>query len=71
MSKYKNIVASIIYYVLMITLDVSSIGTHTHLFALVIHYSIIRLYCLQPIVLGSILMNLTQGMSERAIKLYE
>ena len=63
MSKYKNINSSIIYYVLTITLDVSSIGTHTHLLVLVIYYSIIRLYCLQPIVLGIILMNFTQGMS--------
>jgi len=63
MSKYKNINSSIIYYVLTITLDVSSIGTHTHLLVLVIYCSIIRLYCLQPIVLGIILMNLTQGMS--------
>ena len=49
MSKYKNINSSIIYYVLMITLDVSSISTHTHLLVLIIYYSIIRLYCLQPI----------------------
>jgi hypothetical protein len=63
MSKYKNINSSIIYYVLTITLDVSSIGIHTHLVALVIFYSIIRLSCLQPIVLSIILMNLTQGMS--------
>ena len=63
MSKYKNIYSTIIYYVLTITLGVSSIGTHTHLFVLLIYYSIIRLYCLQPIVLGIILMNLTQGMS--------
>jgi hypothetical protein len=33
-------------------MDVSRIGTHTHLLALEIYYSIIRLYCLQPIVLG-------------------
>ena len=59
-SKYKNINSSIMYYVLTITLDVSSIGTHTHLLAFVIYYSIIRLYCLQPIVLDIIL---TQGMS--------
>ena len=52
MSKYKNINSSIIYYVLTITLDVSSIGTHTHLLVLVIYCSITRLYCLQPIVLG-------------------
>ena len=63
MSKYKNINSSIIYYVLTITLDFSSIGTHTHLLVLVIYYIIIRLYCLEPIVLGIILMNLTQGMS--------
>ena len=49
----------------MITLDVSSIGTHTHLSVLVISYSIIRLYCLQPVVLGIIL---TQGMSDFAFK---
>ena len=54
MSKYKNINSSIIYYVLTTTLDVSSIGTQTHLLVLVIYYSIIRLYCLQPIVLGII-----------------
>jgi len=60
MSKYKNINSSIIYYVLTITLDVSSIGTHTHFLVLVISYSIIRLYCLQLIVLDIIL---TQGMS--------
>ena len=60
MSKYKNFNSSIIYYVLTITLDVSSIGTHTHLLVLEIYYRIIRLYCLQPIVLGIIL---TQGMS--------
>ena len=36
MSKYKNINSSIIYYVLTITLDISSIGTHTHLLVLVI-----------------------------------
>jgi hypothetical protein len=59
MSKYKNINSSIIYYVLTKILDVSSIGTHTHLLALLIYSSIIRLYCLQPIVLGIILMNLT------------
>ena len=64
MSKYKNINSIIIYYVLTITLDVSSIGTHTHLLVLVIYYSIIRLYCLQPIVLGIIL---TQGMSTAPI----
>ena len=64
MSKYKNINSSIIYYVLTITLDVSSIGTHTHFLVLVIYYSIIRLYFLQPIVLGIILMKLTQGMSK-------
>ena len=52
MSKYKNINSSSIYYVLTITLDASSIGTHTHLLVLVINYSITRLYCLQPIVLG-------------------
>ena len=46
-----------------ITLDVSSIGIHTHPLVLLIYYSIIRLHCLQPIVLGIILMNLTQGMS--------
>ena len=63
MSKYKNINSSIIYYVLMITLDVSNIGTHTHLLVLVIYCSIIRLYCLQTIELGIILMNSTQGMS--------
>ena len=63
MSKYKNINSSIIYYVLTITLDFSSIGTHTHLLVFVIYYIIIRLYCLEPIVLGIILMNLTQGMS--------
>jgi hypothetical protein len=51
MSKYNNVNSSIIYYVLTITLDDSSIGTH----------SIIRLDCLQPIVLGISLMNLTQG----------
>ncbi len=67
MSKYKNINSAIIYYGLTITLDVSSIGTHTHLLALVIYYSINRLYCVQPIVLGIILMNLTQGMSHTAI----
>ena len=60
MSKYKNINSIIIYYVLTITLDVSSIGTHTHLLVFVINYRIIRLYCLKPIVLGIIL---TQGMS--------
>ena len=60
MSKYKNINSSIIYYVLTVTLVVSSIGTHTHLLVLVIYYSIIRLYCLEPKVLGIIL---TQGMS--------
>ena len=60
MSKYKNINSIIIYYVLTITLDVSSIGTHTHLLVLVVCYTITRLYCLQPIVLGIILMNLTQ-----------
>ena len=64
MSKYKNINSTIIYYVLTITLDISSIGTHTHLLALVIYYSSIRKHCLSPIVLGIILMNLTQGMSE-------
>jgi hypothetical protein len=64
MSKYKNFNSGIIYYILKITLEVSSIGTHAHLLALEICYSIIRLYCLQPIVLGIILMNLTQGMSE-------
>jgi hypothetical protein len=48
----------------MITLDVSSTGTHTHLLALVIYDSSIRLYCLQSIALGIILMNLTQGMSK-------
>jgi hypothetical protein len=63
MSKYKNICFSVIYFVLTITLDVSCIGTHTHFFDLVIYYSIIRLYCLKPRVLGMILMNLTQGMS--------
>ena len=67
MSKYKNNNSSIIYYVLTITLDVSSIGTHTHLLVFVVCYSITRLYCLQPIVLGIILMNLTQGMSNVAI----
>jgi hypothetical protein len=60
MSKYKDIVSMIIYYVLMITFDVSSIGTHTRLLVLVTYCSIIRLYCLQPVVLGIILMNLTQ-----------
>jgi hypothetical protein len=60
MSKFKNFYSSIDYYVLTITLDVSSIGTPTHLSALVIYYSIIRLYCLQPMVLGIILTN---GMS--------
>jgi hypothetical protein len=40
-----------------------STHTHTHLLALVIYYSIIRLHCLQPIVLDIMLMNLTQGMS--------
>jgi hypothetical protein len=65
MSKYKNINSSIIYYVLTITLDVSSIGTHMHLLVLVIYYSIIRLYCLQPIVLGIIL---TQGMSTMSFR---
>ena len=64
MSKYKNINSTIIYYVLTITLDVSSIGTHTHL---LFFLSIIRLYCLQPIVLGIILMNLNQGMSEAGL----
>ena len=63
MSKYKNINSTIIYYVLTITLDVSSIGTHTHLLALEIYYSIVRLYCLHPIVLGFILKNLSLGMS--------
>jgi len=63
MSKYKNINSSIIYFVLTTTLDVSSIGTHTYLLVLMIYYSIIRLYCLQSIVLGIILMNLTQAMS--------
>ena len=63
MSKYKNINSSIIYYVLMITLDISSIGTHTHLLVLLIYYSTVMLYCVQAIVLGNILMNLTQGMS--------
>jgi hypothetical protein len=57
MSKYKNINSSIVYYVLTITLYVSSIGTPTHLLVLVVCYSITRLYCLQ---LGIILMNLTQ-----------
>jgi hypothetical protein len=60
MSKYKNINSCIIYYVLMITLDVSSIGTPTHLLVLVTYCSIISLYCLQPIVLGIILTNLAQ-----------
>ena len=46
MSKYKNINSSIIYYVLTITLDVSSIGTHTHLLVLLIYYRIIRLLLL-------------------------
>jgi hypothetical protein len=55
MSKDKNINSSIIYYKLMITLDVSSIGTHTQLIAFVTYCSIIRLYCLQPKVLGIIL----------------
>jgi hypothetical protein len=64
MSKYKNIISSIICYVLTITLDVSTIGTHTHRLALVIYYSIIRLYFLQSIVLGIILMSLIQGMSD-------
>jgi hypothetical protein len=63
MSKYQNIISSIIYYDLTITLDVSSIGTHTHLLVLVIYCRIIRLYCLQPMVLGIILMSLNQGMS--------
>jgi hypothetical protein len=63
MSNYKNINSSIDYYVQTITLDVSSIGTHTHLLVLLINSSFIRLYCLQPIVLGIILMNLTHGMS--------
>jgi hypothetical protein len=54
----------IIYYVLTIVLDVSSMGIHRHLLTLVIYYSTITLYCLQLIVLGNILMNLTQGMSE-------
>jgi hypothetical protein len=54
MSKYKNINFSIIYYVLTITMDVFSIGTHNHLLVLVIYFSIITLYCLQPIVLGII-----------------
>jgi hypothetical protein len=63
MSKYKNINSGTIYYVLTITLDVSIIGTHTHLIVLLIYSSIIRLYCLQPKVLGIILMNLTQGTS--------
>ena len=53
MSKYKIINSSIIYDVL--------ITAHTHLLDLVIYYSIIRLYCLQPVVLGIIL---TQGMSQ-------
>jgi hypothetical protein len=63
MSKYKITNSSIIYYVLTITLDVSSLGTHTHLLVLLMNSSINGLYCLQPIVLGIILMNLTQGMS--------
>jgi hypothetical protein len=61
MSKYKNINSSSIHYVLTKTLDVSSIGTNTHLLVLLTYSSIIRLYCLQPIVLGIILMNITQG----------
>jgi hypothetical protein len=60
MSKNKKINSSITYYVLTMTLDVSSIGKYTHLLALVTYYSITRLYCLQPIVLGLILINLTQ-----------
>ena len=46
MSKYKNINSSIIYYVLTITLDVSSINTHTHILVLVLYYRIIRLLLL-------------------------
>ena len=64
MSKYKNINSSIIYYVLTITLDVSSIGTHTHLLVLLIYYRIIRLLLLTTYsVRYYLLMNLTQGMS--------
>jgi hypothetical protein len=50
MRKYKNINSSIINYVLTKILDVSSIGTHTHLLALETYCSIATLYCLQPIV---------------------
>jgi hypothetical protein len=64
MSKCKNINSTIIYHVLTITLDVSSIGTHTHLLALVMYYGINRLNCLQPKVLGIILMNLNKGVSK-------
>jgi hypothetical protein len=60
MSKYKNIVSSIIYYVLTIILGVSSIATPTHLLVLVTYCRIARLYCLQPIALDIILTNLTQ-----------
>jgi hypothetical protein len=63
MSKYKNINSSIIIYVLTITLDVSSIGALIHILVLLIYLSIFRLYCLQPIVLGIILMTLNQGIS--------
>jgi hypothetical protein len=59
MSKNKNIDSSF----LLLTdnnLDVSSVATRTHLLVLAIYCSIARLYCLQPIVLGIILTNLTQ-----------
>jgi hypothetical protein len=63
MSKYKNFHSSIIYFVQTITMKVSIIGADTHLLALVIYDSITKLYCLQPIVLGIILMELNQDMS--------
>jgi hypothetical protein len=63
MSKYKKMNSTIIYFALKITFEVSSIGTHTHLLALETYYSTIRLYCLQHIMLGIILMNLTKGMT--------
>ena len=63
MSKYKNIHFSIIYYVLNDNLDVSSISTHTYLSVSVIYCCITRLYCLQPIVLGTIFLIPSQGRS--------